>query len=62
MNRKQAISFLRIAGYHGDNAAYMRIYCENRISKQVADDAWREGVELKKAGMNCECWECKKAF
>lgn len=43
MTRKQAIACIRAAGAEGDRKAFMRLYVENRISLQVANEAWQEG-------------------
>ena len=43
MTRKQAIDAIKAAGARGDQQAFLRLYVENRISRAVADAAYREG-------------------
>ena len=59
MKRKDAIALLTYAGYHEDSRTWTRIYCENRVSVQVAREAWRQGQKLKAKGMPCGCRECR---
>ncbi|WP_294637406.1 hypothetical protein [uncultured Aquabacterium sp.] len=40
---------------------FLRLYTENRISKRVADEAYRAGTKQKLAGMRCMCHQCTKA-
>lgn len=60
MKRKDALAYMRIAGYHDDKARFTQLYMEHRISRPVADDAWREGVRAKANGMRCSCSDCNK--
>lgn len=60
MKRSDLLAYMRIAGYHGDTRSFMRLLCENRISKQVADAAYQKGQEQKSAGMKCSCMQCNK--
>jgi hypothetical protein len=60
MKRQDALGWLRIAGYHGDQAQFTRIYVENRVSYPVAIGQYREGARLKAVGMKCSCSECKR--
>lgn len=59
MKRKAVIAALRVAGYHADTTAWVRLYVENRISKAVADEAWASGREAKKNGVKCDCNQCQ---
>jgi hypothetical protein len=58
MKRKDAINHILIAGYHGDNAAYTRLYIENRVSLDVAKAAFKQGTDMKEAGVGCSCSAC----
>ena len=58
MNRKNALDYMRIAGYHDDKAAFYRLYVEHRISKAAADEAWSAGVKQKNDGATCNCYRC----
>lgn len=59
MNRKDALAYMRIAGYHNDHKTFTRLLVENRVSLQSANEAWRSGVAAKQGGMKCECPGCK---
>ena len=59
MKRKDSLAWLRIAGYHNNTAAFVRLYVENRVSRTAADKAWDQGVKYKKDGGTCSCRECK---
>jgi len=61
MKRADALAHMRIAGYHNDQKTMMRLFCEHRISKPVADEAYRTGMKQKLAGVKCHCHECTKA-
>lgn len=60
MKRQDALAWLRIAGYHNDQAQFARIYVENRISYQVAIGKFREGIQARANGMKCSCQDCKR--
>lgn len=59
MKRKDAIIYLRLAGYHGDRAAFIRLYVENHVSKKAAEEAYEGGVKAKAAGRPCACHKCQ---
>jgi len=61
MKRADAVIALGIAGYHNDQHAFVRIYVENRISREVAERAFRRGAALKLAGVGCTCFECRES-
>lgn len=46
LTRAKAIAAMKAAGTQGDKAAFTRLYIENRISRAVADQAWRDGVNF----------------
>jgi hypothetical protein len=60
MKREDALSALRIAGYHNDRVLFVRTYVENRVSRQVANEEYARGAGLKKLGVRCTCHECKR--
>lgn len=62
MTRADTIAALRVAGYHNDQRARVRLFTENRISREAADQAWDTGVKQKQGGMACACHACKDAF
>jgi hypothetical protein len=59
MKREVLTTLIRTAGYHEDRASFTRLYVENRISKQAADEAYRSGRQARAAGVRCDCHECK---
>lgn len=59
MKRQDALSFIRIAGYHGDQRTFMRLYTENRVNLDAAREAFAKGAAQKLGGMTCACHECK---
>lgn len=61
MRRDDLLACIRVAGYHGDQRAYMRLYTENRISHAAARDAYRDGERAKARGIACSCADCRKA-
>lgn len=58
MKRKDAIAWLRVAGYHNDERTGLRIYTESRLSYHAYREAWNEGARAKNNGMKCYCAEC----
>jgi hypothetical protein len=62
MKRKDALIYIKVAGYHGDNAALTRLYIENRISLKSAYEAYEKGIRAKQAGISCSCISCRKEY
>ena len=60
MKREDAITKLRVAGYHGDRATFTRTYVEERVSYAAAKKAYEEGRAMHARGVVCACHECKK--
>ena len=61
MKRADALAHIRIAGYHDDQRARVRLFVENRVSKAAADEAWRSGIAARNAGVKCSCYQCNHA-
>lgn len=59
--RALALERLKYAGYHGDTAALVRLYVQNRISYPVAQEAYRRGQNAKIFGVKCTCSACTQA-
>ena len=59
--RETALALMRVAGYHDDQKARVRLIVENKISRVAFYVAWSEGRRAKAAGVPCECFECKQA-
>lgn len=50
----------QIAGYHNDMAEFVRLYCENRVSKDRADRMFELGQKKRYDGHKCTCYLCKR--
>lgn len=61
MKRKDALAWIRIAGYHNDVGSFVRLYVENRVSRAAADEAWAVGKRQKANGVLCSCQACKQS-
>ena len=59
MKRKDALVYMREAGYHGDTKSFTRLVIENRISRHAANAEWQRGEGMKQAGVPCSCIDCK---
>lgn len=59
MKRADVLTYLTIAGFHGDRAAFTRLYVENRISYGVAKAAYEQGRAALARGVKCTCHDCK---
>ena len=59
MKRKDALNWVKIAGYHNNSELGTRVYIESRLSRRAYDDAWASGMDAKRNGMPCTCRECK---
>ncbi len=59
MKRKDAIALAKIAGYHDDEKAIIRLRVENRISYSVLQEAYLQGARKRAKGMPCTCSDCK---
>lgn len=58
MTRTQAITALRMAGYHDDRDAFTKIYIDNRIPFKSATIAFNAGKRLRVDGVRCGCNIC----
>lgn len=58
--RELVFQKIKVAGYHGDSRTATRLLIENPISRQRYNDAWLAGVEAKRAGQKCNCYQCQK--
>jgi hypothetical protein len=61
MKRSDLLAALRVAGYHNDQRTRVRLFTENRISREAADKAWATGQVQRQKGMACACPDCKKS-
>ena len=60
MKRKDALVYMREAGYHGDTKSFTRLLIENRIGRPAANAEWQRGEGMKQAGVPCSCIDCKQ--
>jgi hypothetical protein len=58
MNRKTALASIEYAGYHNDTKTMTRLYIENRISYQAAQESFNRGIAKRQNGMKCTCKSC----
>lgn len=42
------LAAMKACGAQGDKATFTRLYIESRISREIADKAWRDGVAFAK--------------
>lgn len=61
MTRKNALIYMKIAGYHSDTKAFIRLLVENRISRKIAEDAYQLGAKERERGVGCTCWDCRQS-
>jgi hypothetical protein len=60
MKRKDALVLIRVAGYHEDTAAGIRLYVENRVSFEAYTVVFQRGRAMKAAGVKCSCIDCNR--
>lgn len=60
MKRKDALQYLKYAGYHNDSKEFIRLYVENRVSISVAREWFAKGQQAKAGGVKCNCYQCKQ--
>jgi hypothetical protein len=56
--RTQILESIKVAGYHQDDQAFLRLYSENRISYTAAHAARMAGIRARQQGMTCACYAC----
>jgi hypothetical protein len=61
MKRQDLLALIRVAGYHNDTRAGVRLFTENRINREAYDAAWHDGQKMREKGMRCACPQCKAA-
>jgi len=59
MKRKELLTAIRAAGYHGDRERGTLLYVKNWVSLQVFDREFDAGMAMRQNGVPCECVECK---
>ena len=59
MKRKDALAYIKVAGFHNDSKTFTRLYVENRIAYSGAVKEWRDGAAMR-GKVRCDCHECKE--
>jgi hypothetical protein len=57
--RTQILERIKVAGYHQDHQAFLRLYREHRLSYAAAQAARTAGLRARQQGVTCACSACK---
>lgn len=57
--RETVLQLVKVAGYHNDSAAGVRLLVENPISRKVYNEAWASGQRARESGVPCSCYQCR---
>ena len=60
MKRKEALTAIRAAGYHGDIERATHLYLKNWVSFRAYGREFEAGVAMRRNGFPCDCFACKK--
>ena len=60
MKRKDVLTAIRDAGYHGDKERGILLYIKNWVSLRVYGREFDAGAAMRQNGATCNCSECKK--
>ena len=60
MKRKELLTAIRVAGYHGDTERGILLYVKNWVSLQVFGREFDAGAAMRENGEPCECHECQR--
>lgn len=58
--RATVLQQIKVAGYHNDSRAAIRLLIENPVSRKAYNEAWLSGVAAKRSGQSCGCYQCQK--
>lgn len=58
LKRANRLAQMAIAGYHGDQRTFTRLFIGGRVSLPKANQAWADGLRAKAAGVPCTCMDC----
>ena len=61
MKRKDVLTAIRAAGYHGDRERGILLYIKNWVSLQAYGREFDAGAEMRQNGEPCDCFECRKS-
>lgn len=60
MKRKDVLTAIRMAGYHGDKERGILLYVKNWVSLRVYGREFDAGAAMRQNGVPCDCFECQK--
>jgi hypothetical protein len=60
MKRKDVLTAIRTAGYHGDKERAVLLYVKNWVSLTVYGREFDIGAAMRQNGIPCDCSECRK--
>ena len=60
MKRKDVLTAIRAAGYHGDKERAVHLYLKNWVSLMVYGREFDAGTAMRQNGIPCDCSECRK--
>ena len=60
MKRKEVLTAIRAAGYHGDRELAILLYIKNWVSFRVYSREFEAGVAMRQTGVPCDCFERNK--
>ena len=60
MKRKEVLTAIRAAGYHGNIERATLLYIKNWVSFRVYSREFEAGVAMRQNGVPCDCFECRR--
>lgn len=61
MNKREtALLYAKVAGYHADSKAFIRLIVESRVNREAMNSAWYAGQTAKQNGIKCHCRDCNQ--
>jgi len=60
MKRKDVLTAIRVAGYHGDKERGILLYVKNWISLETYVREFDAGAAMRENGVPCDCLDCTK--
>lgn len=61
MKRKEVLTAIRAAGYHGDIERAMHLYVKNWVGFRAYGREFEAGVAMRQNGVPCDCLECRRS-
>jgi len=60
MKRKDLLTAIRVAGYHGDKERAFLLYVKNWVSLRAYGREFDAGAAMRRNGDPCDCFDCRK--